>query len=130
MGGDVNGAYYERLLRQGSTSFYVIIRPRRFMTERYSELVDKGQFTMEELHPEVTRLGRRPQPGTLWTYELESFEVDREHHENSESFNDHARDYESQVFDDFESLMKYCEDRFQISERDFKKSWQTNYPQS
>ena len=128
--GDKSGAYYERPLRNGSASLYVILRPRRYMTERDSDLVERGQFTVEELHPEVVRLGRQPQPGTLWIYEVESFEVDREHHGNPESFNDHANNYDLQVFDDFEDLMAYCKGRFQVSEGDFKKSWETNYPQS
>jgi hypothetical protein len=128
MDGDRYGAYYEKLLRDGATSFYVIIRPHPFMTERDVSLIERGDFTIEELHPEIARLGRRPKPGTHWTYLLESFEVDREHHADSELFADHAKNYESQVFDDFETLMKHCRDKFQIAEGDFKKSWKTNYP--
>jgi hypothetical protein len=128
--GDMSGAFCERPLRGGAASLYVIIRPRRYMTERDAELIAKGKFSIEELHPEVRRLGRQPPPDTLWLDEVESFEVAREHHENQETFNDNAGNYVAEVFDDFVRLLEYCQAKFQISERDFTRSGATNYPPS
>jgi hypothetical protein len=128
--GDEQGAFYERILNDGAASLYVIVRPRRYMTDRDVRLVESGQFSIEELHPQVRRLGREPRPDTLWIYEVEAFEVDRAHHQNQETFADNARTYTSTVFDDFDDLMDYCGQTFGISPRDFKKSWETRYPQS
>jgi hypothetical protein len=127
--GDMTGAYYERSVNDGATSLYVIIRPRRYLTERDVQLIESGQLSIEDLHPEVRRLGRVPRPDTLWLYELESFEVDREHHEDQETFNDHAKNYAAKVFDDFGDLIEYCKQTFQISGRDFKKRSATHYPE-
>lgn len=128
--GDEQGAFYERVLDDGAASLYVIVRPRRYTTDRDERLRESGPFSDEELHPQVGRLGREPRPGTLWIYEVESFEVDRDHHGDQETFADNARSYTSEVFDDFNDLMDYCEHTFRMSPRDFRTSWETRYPQT
>jgi hypothetical protein len=128
MEGNMEGAFFERILDGGATSFYLIVRPRRYLTARDRELIDQGHFSLEELHPEVPRLGRTPAPDSLWLYELESFKVAREHHSDSDAFNDNATDYSSQIFDDVASLLDHCEKEFGVSASDFKNSAATNYP--
>ena len=128
--GDMNGAFYERPIRNGSASLYLIIRPKRYMTDRDRELVEQGHFSIDELNPGIKLLGRYPHPDTLWLYEVESFEVNREHHENQEVFSDNANKYNCLVFDNYDEMMKYCREEFSVSAEDFRKSWSTNYPQS
>ncbi|MEV0361089.1 hypothetical protein [Nocardia fusca] len=128
MEGDLDGAFFERILGSGATSFYLIIRPRRYLTARDHELIDQGTFSLEELHPEVLRLGRLPPAGTLWLYELESFKVGREHHDDQETFNDNATDYRSAVFDNLSTLLDHCQNEFGVSASDFKTSDATHYP--
>lgn len=128
MEGTTVGAFFERIDDGGATSFYLIIRPRRYLTARDRELIDQGRFSLGELHPEVLRLGRTPAPETLWLYELESFKVAREHHGDQDAFNDNATDYRSEIFDDLASLLDHCRKEFGVSASDFKKSDATNYP--
>lgn len=128
--GDPDGAFFERALDDGATSFHLIIRPRRYLTARDQELIDQGTFTLEDLHPEVLRLGRIPSSETLWLYELESFTVGREHHDDQEAFNDNAADYRSAVFDDLSTLLDHCQKEFGVSASDFKKREATHYPEA
>src|SRR5262245_53996442 len=126
MEGNMEGAFFERILDEGETSFYLIIRPRRYLTARDQELIDQGRFSLEELHPEVLRLGRTPSPATPWLYELESFKVGRAHHDDQEAFNDNATDYRSEVYDNLSALLEHCQKEFGVSASDFKKIDATN----
>lgn len=128
MEGDLDGAFFEKIIDGGTTSFYLIIRPRRYLTARDQELIGQGNFSLEDLHPEVSRLSGIPASGTLWLYELESFKVGREHQDDQEAFNDNATDYRSEVFDDLSILLDHCEKEFGVSASDFKKSEATHYP--
>jgi hypothetical protein len=127
MEGDMDGAFFERILDGGLTSFYLIIRPRPYLTARDQELIDQGHFSLEDLHPELLRLGRTPPSGTLWLYELESFKVAREHHGNQEAFNDNATNYSSEVFDTLSALLDHCQQEFGVSASDFRKRAATHY---
>lgn len=129
MEGGSDGAFFERVIEDGAASFYLIVHPRRYLTARDQSLIDQGQLSLEELHPEVARLGRPPAPGTLWLYELEAFEVLRIHHGDQESFNDNATAYRSAVFDDVQALLAYCQQEFGVSASDFRKRDATNYPE-
>lgn len=128
MEGNMDGAFFERILDGGLTSFYLIVHPRPYLTARDQELIDQGHFSLEDLHPEVLRLGRAPPSDTLWLYELESFKVAREHHRNQEAFNDNATDYRSEVFDNLSALLDHCQKEFGVSASDFRKRAATHYP--
>jgi hypothetical protein len=128
MEGDLDGAFFERSVGDGAIFFYLIIRPKRYLRVRDQELIDQGHFSLEDLHPEVLRLGRIPSSDTLWLYELESFKVDCEHHGDQETFNDNAKDYRSEVFDNLSTLLDHCQNKFGISASDFKKREATHYP--
>lgn len=130
MAGDLDGAFFERALDGGATSLFLIIRPRRYLTARDQELIDRGTFTLEDLHPEVLRLGRIPSPETHWLYELESFKVAREHHGDEEAFNDNAVGYRSVVFDELSTLLDHCQREFGVSASDFTRREATHYPES
>jgi|KBSMisStandDraft_5_1062788.scaffolds.fasta_scaffold70833_2 hypothetical protein len=125
---DAHGAWYERPAALGRPALYVTLRAKRYMTERDHKWVEKGQFTIEELHPLVRQLAVLPPPDTLWLYEVESFEVDQEHHTDQETFIDHKESIKSAVFSDFDAAMDYCRRTFQLAMSDFKKRSQTNYP--
>jgi hypothetical protein len=128
MEADPDGAFFERSLDGGATSFYLIIRPRPYLTARDRELIDQGVLSLEELHPEVLRLGRTPSPETRWLYEVESFKVGREYHDDQEVFNDHATDYRSEVFDNLSTLLDHCQKEFGVAASDFRKRDATHYP--
>jgi hypothetical protein len=125
---DAHGSWYERPAATGRPAFYLVLRAKRYMPGRFREFVEKGQFTIEELHPQVTRLPEPPPPDTLWLYEVESYEVDQVHHTDQETFIGHARNFKSVVFADFDAAMDYCRRTFQLSMSDFKKRSETHYP--
>lgn len=75
-----------------------------------------------------TQIGQDARTRNLWLYQLESFEVAREYHDNQDAFNDNATNYRSEIFDDLASLLNYCRKEFGVSASDFMKNDATNYP--
>ncbi|MCL2871786.1 MAG: hypothetical protein FWF41_02210 [Betaproteobacteria bacterium] len=125
----VRGAFFEEILSDGGSK-YVIVRAKKYNTdERHRRWLQDGTFTIDKLYPEIYDLGRMPREDCLWFYKLESFTVARIYHEDQEMFVEHAENYSQQVFDDYCELMDFCLKVHQIRPEDFKKDWETNYPQ-
>lgn len=128
--GDEGGAFYETLLQDKTTSKYVIIWPQKFMTQRDKELLSDGKISLEEIYPEIALLHREVNENSHWLYTLDTFLVKREFHQNQTMFSDKRTNFHRWVFDDFNELMNFCSKEFGIGVQDFRKSWETNYPQS
>lgn len=128
MEADSDGAFFESIVDDGAASFYLIVRPKPYLTGRDQELIDLGHFSLEGLYPEVLRLSRTPSSETNWLYDLESFKVAREHHDDQEAFNDNATDYRSEIFDDLSTLLDHCQQEFGVSASDFRRREATHYP--
>ncbi|WP_156440857.1 hypothetical protein [Burkholderia sp. ABCPW 14] len=124
---DENGMFYEEILPDGASK-YVIVRAVRYMDERARELMENG-ISLDDLYPEVAVLGREPRENALWLYKVESFTVDRQYHEDQEVFSDHAENYVYNVFDDYHEMMDFCLKNHGIDQGNFKKKWETNYPE-
>ncbi|WP_156432383.1 hypothetical protein [Burkholderia sp. MSMB1498] len=124
--GDENGMFYEEILPDGGSK-YVIVRAVRYMDERARELIEEG-VSVEDLYPEIEVFGRMPRRDALWLYKVESFTVERQYHEDQEVFSDHSENYAYHVFDDYYDAMDFCREWHGISQGDFRKKWETNYP--
>lgn len=135
--GDVKkGAYCEINIDQGCGARFVIIRPKAYFppetVDREIELINKGVVTLEEVYPDVIRLGYVPdRMKTFWLYNLNVCDVDRKYLEDSDSeiFAANVKRDEYYAFDDFYECMDFIKKEFGVNERDFKKDWETNYPQ-
>ena len=124
------GAFCETLEDEGNISRYVIIRPREYLTERTRELISKGHLTLNEAHPEIELMSNPPKEGVNWLYYLEAFKVARDFHSDQDTFAENSTEFKQWCFDDFNEMMEFCGKYFQITVNDFKKDWETNYPQS
>lgn len=126
-GDKLHGAYYERMLNP-DLSQYIVISPSPFSHQRFNEFMNKGLGT-ERINPNVAALGYIPSKDTLWLYKVMIFNVERIHHENQTIFSDNRKQYKEIIFDDIEKVLEFCKDEYNVMIGDFKKNWETNYPQ-
>jgi hypothetical protein len=128
MRADKSAAFCELSWPDGAGSTYVVVRGRRYLDESDQSMIERGVYSFEEMYPELEDLGRRPPEGTLWLYEVESFDVAKEHHVDQETFIDHSKNLKRAFFDNFDDAMTYCQGEFGIGLGDFRKEHETNYP--
>jgi hypothetical protein len=128
MRADDSAAFCEIPLSDGSGSTYVIMRARRYLEESDVSMMERGIFSFEEMYPELKDLGYRPPDENFWIYRVESFDVAKEHHVDQEVFADYSQNYKQVVFVTFDTSLAYCQREFGISLENFKKRWETNYP--
>lgn len=125
--GDIYGAFYEEKI--GNQYFqYIVIYPESFSYERFISLLNEG-VNINLLHPSIPKLGYIPRENTYWLYRLMSFRVEDTYMDNQTSFSDHRENYTEFVFDDINEVLKFCQEQYAIGPAEFKKSWETNYPQ-
>lgn len=109
-------------------SQFLVIYARSYMGERDAELIEKGQFTKEELYPELEHMETQPNENCRWLYCLQSFKVNREDLESQEKLFANSYDYGKAWFSDFSNLLSYCGTKYSVSPSDFKNEWETSYP--
>ncbi|MBA0211412.1 hypothetical protein ACLEE6_16695 [Lonsdalea quercina] len=135
--GDVKkGAYCEIDIDEGKGTRFIIIRPRAYFpsdsVDRKIELIDKGIMSIEEMYPEINKLGYIPDRlKAFWLYNLNVCDIDKIYLEDSDSevFAANVKYDEYYTFDDFYKCMDFIKKEFGVSEKDFKKDWETSYPQ-
>jgi len=135
--GDVKkGSYSELDIDGGKSSRFVIIRPKPYFPQetidREMEFIQKGILTLEDIYPDIARLGYVPErKDTFWLYNVNVCEIDKVYLDESDSevFAANLKRDEYYTFDDFYKCIDFVEKNFGVGERDFKKDWETNYPQ-
>lgn len=70
-----------------------------------------------------------PEEGVNWIYEVMTFVVDKVFHETQSVFFENRQDFSRYAFDDINKVLDFCKERFGVEMSDFKKDWETNYPQ-
>lgn len=102
------GAFCEIDIEDNRASRFIVIRPRAYF-------------------PEDTRERER----VFWLYNVNVCDIDKQFLDDSDSeiFAAQARNDQNYTFDNFWHCMAFLTERFGITESDFKKDWQTNYPQ-
>jgi hypothetical protein len=112
-------------------SRYIVIRPIRYLTEKVLDRIEKGIYTLEEYYEsEIELLCHIPDPNTFWLYKQESFEVARKFHCDLETFITNFKDSKKFVFDNYNTLMKFCKTTYGVSISDFQDYYwnTTNMP--
>ncbi|ATY91956.1 hypothetical protein PEC301296_40960 [Pectobacterium carotovorum subsp. carotovorum] len=135
--GDIKkGSYCEVDINEGKGTRFIIIRPKAYFPqdtiERDIDLIKKGISTLEDLYPDVIRLGYIPDRlETFWLYNLNVCDIDKVYLEDSDSevFAANVKYDEYYTFDDFYKCMDFVKKEFGVNEKDFKKDWETSYPQ-
>jgi hypothetical protein len=123
-GDSSKGAFYEMETNNGSK--YVIIRPRSYSFERIKQFQGPTSFEQAKM---LRLLGYTPGEEIHWLYLVQSFNVATEFHTDQTVFIENQEDYMEYVFDDIDKVMAFCKEQFGIEMKDFKKDWETNYPQ-
>ncbi|UVO07435.1 hypothetical protein LW347_16365 [Pectobacterium polonicum] len=135
--GDIKkGAYCEIDIDEGIGTRFIIIRPKAYFPqdaiERDMDFINKGILTLEEVYPDVIRLGYVPDRlKVFWLYNVNVCDIDKVYLEDSDSevFAANVKYDEYYTFDDFYKCMDFVKKEFGVSEKDFKKDWETSYPQ-
>lgn len=113
-------AFCEIPLANADASEFLIVYARSFVEERDVGLIEKGQFTKEEFHPELELMETQPDENCRWLYCLQSFKVDREDLESQEKLFANSYDYGETWFSDFSDLLSYCGTNYSVTPADFK----------
>lgn len=128
-GEKVSGSYYEEDLYPAGKYRYTVIYPRPFKFASI-DIFRKQGVDIYEAYPWMRQAISPPRENCFWIYELQRFVIDKELMTDSTEVSDNATDYCQWVFCDFNELLKYCREEFEIGFGKFKKRWETHYPQS
>ncbi|OCG44719.1 hypothetical protein A9G35_07770 [Gilliamella sp. Choc5-1] len=130
-----DGTYCEIKLDDEHTRF-IVIRVRSYMNdddyERECQLVEQGIMTWDDIYPETEKLGYMPdRDKVFWLYKVYVDDIENEFlvDSDTEVFAMNAKNCKEFVFDDFYKCMFFLKEHYHVEEKDFKKSWETNYPQ-
>lgn len=132
--GDIkDGAFCELDAENGTSSKFIVIRPRAYMRDKQREeqFVSDGVMSWNDIYPELKHLGYIPSgDDTFWLYTVDVCVIEKKYlsESDSEVFAKNAKDCEVYYFDDFNKCMTFLNEKFHVSETDFYKSWETNYP--
>lgn len=88
-------------------------------------------MTIEDIYPEIVGLGYIPdKEKVFWLYTVNVCDIDKVHLENSDSeeFAVNVINDDYYHFDDFYKCMKFLREKFGV-EKNFRKDWETHYPQ-
>lgn len=89
-------------------------------------------MTIEDIYPEIVGLGYIPdKEKVFWLYTVNVCDIDKVHLENSDSeeFAVNVINDDYYHFDDFYKCMKFLREKFGVEEKNFRKDWETHYPQ-
>jgi hypothetical protein len=128
-GDKVYGSFCEEDLSLAGKYRYTVIYPRPFKYESIDSLRLQG-VNVYEAYPWMRQAMSPPQENCFWIYELQRFVIGKEFLTDSTEVSDNATDYCQFVFCDFNELLEYCHTEFAIEFGQFKKKWETHYPQS
>ena len=130
------GAFCEIDIDGNRASRFIVIRPRAYFPEDTRErelaLINRGDTSLAACYPEIARLGYIPdRERVFWLYNVNVCDIEKQFLQDSDSeiFAAQARNDQNYTFDNFGHCMAFLTERFGVSESDFKKDWQTNYPQ-
>lgn len=131
-GDEKNGAFCE--IEDELLSKFIVIRATPYMrdAEREESLVSDGIMTWGDIYPHLEALGYTPsKEDTYWLYAVDVCDIDKEFLEESDSeiFALNAKNCELYYFDNFNKCMIFVKDKYNADTNNFKKLWETNYPQ-
>lgn len=127
-GDNINGAVCELELDGGSTSRFLVVLPQKYNYHRLRSMMAKGVSEFDA-RPLLTLLGYSPSEEVFWLYHLMIFEVDKQYLSSQSLFFENRKNFQEYAFEDINEVLDFCKVNYNVSVADFKKDWETNYPQ-